>query len=124
MFGISREGIIQLIKFKFIELQFASGVCADELMELLNFYFQSTFILYDDKFHVKRMIGIRIGYFVAPLLCGVVRYGDDFLVMFMKSESTSETNVVKSVLELFTKMSEGLTFTNKLQDGDFLQFLI
>lgn len=126
-----------------VGFQNASGVGVDSFLELLRFYLQSTFILFDGVYYLQRQ-GICIGACVAPVLCDiflakidktisenldsslvtkVFRYVDDYLVMINRPEGNSGDIVVNSVLDVFTRHSGGLKFTHERQNGLFLQYL-
>lgn len=89
-----------------IGFQNASSVCIGGFLELLKFYLESTFILFNGKLYVQKK-GICIGSSVAPVLCDIFlakcdraiseklddgrvckefRYVDDFLVLFIRGE--------------------------------------
>lgn len=50
-----------------VGFQNASGACGDRFLELLKFYLESTFILYEGRYYVRRD-GIFIGSCVAHVL--------------------------------------------------------
>lgn len=126
-----------------VDFQNTSGLTVDNFMKLLEFYLESTFVTFDNRFHVQRQ-GICIGSCVAPVLANiflasidrdlvcylddkivlrVFRYVDDYLVIFKKQPGLTHTVTVQETLSVFKRHGRGLTFTHELPEQDRLQFL-
>lgn len=128
-----------------VAFQNGAGMSVGNLLALLEFYLQSTYIKFDDKIYLQKK-GICIGSCIAPVLCHiflstidrslhdrfnssyidkvlkVFHYVDDFLVLFNKCSSSYE-HALKCVLEDFRNHGKGLTFTFERPDESKLQFL-
>uniref|UniRef100_L7LVB7 Putative tick transposon n=1 Tax=Rhipicephalus pulchellus TaxID=72859 RepID=L7LVB7_RHIPC len=124
------------------ELKFRneSGVPVQSFLELLSFYVQSTFLLWDEKVLIQRQ-GVCIGSQVAPVLseiylgkvdrtlegtltAGIVkifRFVDDYLVITRSHNRSGEVNTIVSS---FQEGGLGLAFTYELPSNkNEIQFL-
>lgn len=126
-----------------VKFQNSSGVRTEQFLELLQFYLNSTAILFDNDFYVQKK-GICIGSSVAPALSDIFlssldrrvaveisdlpvvkiyRYVDDYLV-FLNAAGTNDVNKeIETVLSKFTALSKGMTFTLEKPQGTLIQFL-
>lgn len=126
-----------------IAFQNACGFSVGGVLERLKFYLESNLITYDSGLYDQKE-GNCVESCVAPVICDiflaycdlaicdqlddeqiskVFRHVDHYLVVIKGSECVLVERTVMAILDVFTRCSEGLRFTQELRGGRFLQFL-
>ncbi|XP_072142758.1 uncharacterized protein [Dermacentor andersoni] len=147
-YSVPHQGLLAAVRDKIhsngeVRFQSAAGVSVDNFISLLEFYLNSTAILFEGKFYVQKK-GVCIGSSVAPVLCdiflsfvgtdisnnlcdphvvSIYRYVDDFLVILKDVPEHELVSTVERTMTIFSNHSQGLRFTKEVPSCGQLQLL-
>lgn len=126
-----------------VAFQNECGLSMGVFLDLLMHYLQSLFVCFEGKTFVQRS-GVCIGSCVAPILSDiylasvdrnitasldkqvffkVVRYVDDYLLLFTRKNQQDEKLALENALSVFKEKTANLVSTSEVPIGGQLQFL-